>query len=149
MDAAADLHAVPWCQHNADVAGRANATKLESFDELPGDFGDLAGEGLSLPTPAFNKFKKELGRGGAAAVRQRSSHESSLRRCKTSVDLGLATLDPTKPISVVAEAAPDAPCKLVLQRMVALFGLSDILEGEQWLGLDRRRRRLVDWWRPG
>ena len=48
-------------KHNADVAGRANATKLESLDELPGDFGDLAGEGLSLPTPAFNKFKKELG----------------------------------------------------------------------------------------
>ena len=37
--------------------------------------------------------------------------------------------------AAVAEAAPDAPCKLVLQRMVALFGLSDILEGEQWLGL--------------
>ena len=37
--------------------------------------------------------------------------------------------------AAVAKAAPDAACKLVLQRMVALFGLSDILEGEQWLGL--------------
>lgn len=41
------------------------------------------------------------------AAENSSSNDSSLRRCKTSVDLGLATLDPTKPISVVAEAAPD------------------------------------------
>jgi hypothetical protein len=35
----------------------------------------------------------------------------------------------------VADDASDVPCQLVLQRLVSLFGLSDILEGEQWLGL--------------
>ena len=37
--------------------------------------------------------------------------------------------------SAVADAASDVPSKLVLRRLVSLFGLSDILEGEQWLGL--------------
>jgi acyl-CoA oxidase len=35
----------------------------------------------------------------------------------------------------VAAAVDDAPCRTAMLRLVSLFGLSDILQGEQWLGL--------------
>ena len=35
--------------------------------------------------------------------------------------------------NAVAEGVEDAACQAVLRRLVALFGLADILQGEQWL----------------
>jgi len=58
-------------KHDAELCGRRNAAALARYGD--GEMGDLSGDGVLLPNPAYNALKEHSRRGEARAGRKREA----------------------------------------------------------------------------